>query len=238
MCAECAVNMDARKYSDSPDTSYIKFVKFGTTIAVLAVGSLFAYFQNNYRDEISTAVVKSCVGIMLAAILIWFDRMNWRMREQASKDGFVKLERHTKFSYSFSVAIGLVLCSGGDFCLAMEHHKEFGSEIWFICGLLIFLSGHVFFYYGMEKRIVDMNVSPGPMYKEKVGLLIIFFGLMIHLITAMIKANELLVLMVGVVAYALVIVRMALSSLELQHVEHKIYSRMAVDINSLSKGDR
>ena len=160
-------------------------------------------------------MVKSCVALMFAAILIWIDRKNWRMREKAERDGFTKLEQHTKFSYMFSIAMGLILCAGGDFCLAMEHHKEVGNELWFIIGLVIFLSGHLSFYYGMEKRINDLNVKPGKMYMEKTALIIIMVLMLVHIISAMIQENQLFVLMGGVIFYTVVIARMALTSLQL-----------------------
>ena len=54
--------------------------------------------------------------------------------------------------YRNKICKGLVLCALGDFCLDMELHPEYGSEIWFISGLLSFLFGHIYFLGAFTHR--------------------------------------------------------------------------------------
>ena len=41
----------------------------------------------------------------------------------------------------------------------METHHKWGSEVWFLVGLVSFLVGHIIFMYGMKSRIADLTKS-------------------------------------------------------------------------------
>lgn len=114
--------------------------------------------------------------------------------------------------YQDSIQNGLICCSIGDFCLAMENHPKFGHELWFLSGLVVFLIGHIIFMLAMRKRIYDVTLSKR-IHNNNNWAFPVMAVLCSALLAILIPAVDDPVLKCGVVAYGLIIGSMTYHSL-------------------------
>lgn len=100
----------------------------------------------------------------------------------------------------------------------MEMHLSWGHELWFLSGLISFLVGHLFFTYGMRKRINDI-CSSGRIKNNNnwaAPLLTIYCFVMAFVIVPHVQDQA---LAIGVVIYAMIIGSMTYHSLCLTTLE-------------------
>ena len=105
-------------------TTYIIFI-------ILYIQAKFSHI-----DQFYVSVIKSLPAFTLALFII--TKTN---RNQSKTNNSV---------YQSLIAIGLLACGIGDFALNMEDDPYYGSLLWFIVGLVFFLSGHIFFIYSIK----------------------------------------------------------------------------------------
>lgn len=110
------------------------------------------------------------------------------------------------------ISTGLFFCAIGDFCLSMELHPKWGSNLWFLIGLISFLVGHVFFIMGMQNRIKDITASGKVKFDSvwALPLVVVYILTICYLVVPHISD---VVLQVGVMIYACVIGTMAYNSI-------------------------
>ena len=120
--------------------------------------------------------------------------------------------------------------------LHMDDAPDFGSELWFLAGLVAFLIGHIFFMFAMTGRSTALAEYSGvqPSYLFPTMVLGAYGLFMINLLTPGIKDQ---VLKVGVVVYIFVIARMTACSLVLSNQENDYREKLLKDIQKLPRKD-
>ena len=122
--------------------------------------------------------------------------------------------------YQYWISKGLILCAWGDFLLCMETDPKYGSELWFLAGLVSFLIGHIMFIMGMRGRLHDHTSRGIKVTNNWAAPLIVLFAVTMAGIICPNVDDP--VLQVGVAAYAVVIGTMAYHSLILSNVEQNL----------------
>lgn len=209
---------------------------YGTVIFVIIFFGLQASDQSTGFKYMLTAIVKS-VPAQFLAWTVSRNQQNWTntFRRELKLDDSYQLPYET-VRYQNLINSGLLLCGVGDFLLHMDDHPDFGSELWFLAGLVAFLVGHIFFMFGVTGRSKSLAEYSGskPLYLYPTVVLGAYALFMLKLLTPGIKDPA---LKVGVVVYIFVIARMTACSLVLSNQEANYHEKLLKDIQKLPRKD-
>jgi hypothetical protein len=115
--------------------------------------------MNMGLDQTVQAIIKASPGIFLCFVIlksqVWTNSLGVRVQM-------------TSCEFMNNMATGLVFCALGDFLLHMEDHPQYGSDIWFLTGLVSFLVGHIFYMFSLSKRSYALKEKSGTTQEENI----------------------------------------------------------------------
>ena len=224
---------------------------FNTSKQVAILGfSAFILFFSVMLVRSTNVLIVSIVKSLPAQFLSWCitrdqvlrirknefgNRLSGVDDEHRKKSGDFISSQLVRFQHYISTA--LVFCAIGDFCLDMERHPSWESNIWFLAGLVSFLVGHIFFILGMQKRIKDLT-SSDQIKNENLWALPCVMIYVVTICYIILPHISDIVLQGGVIAYAAVIGIMVYNSLVMTVLDSKLNIFCRSELKKLKSEDR